>query len=453
MLVAAFAAVLGSIPAAHAGTGPDPALAVQVPTGPYLVGQEIPIRITAANRGDVAEKVYVGTSPTSGSYLSLSGLGPLAHPGTTLAPGASTTVEVTGRIHHWQGVPVVRFSLYAPSDVDRGNNEAEVRLPFTSPDSGTGTATGLVYGDRDGDQVADPGEGLAGVRLQAHDGDLSHHYVVRTDAQGRYRFTGLPVRRYRLSVGQAPDGWVLPRSAEVDVDGNGEEYAEHRAVRPLSDRLGAVAGFDQEHHLVGDRARVFVTLTNNGPTDITGIKAGCDRSGGEGPHLVDLDVGDLAWDRPGVTVPAGQSRVYVISGTVPAKATGFGTANIGCDFGPDGDHAPEGYPRVLPYTRVDAPRADTWLVYYEDRDNDTIRDPDEAVVDLEVRLTDAISGVVADTARTDARGRVDFRNIPAGPYWAVLNGRWKYEPPNGGGLYVGTCVHCRGGQTTAVLPS
>ncbi|MBW4719539.1 SdrD B-like domain-containing protein [Saccharothrix obliqua] len=452
VLALAAATALSTTSAAHADTiTADVTVTAEVVGGPFLVGQEIPVRITATNiGGSTAERTYVDARTLSGSYLGLLEFGPLKYPGTAIEPGAAVTTTVPGKIYQWQGAPVVRITAWSYSDTDhRDNNTFDLAVPVTDPGSATGTLGGVVYGDRNDNNTADPGEGLAGVLLEAYDGSFDRKRTTRTDADGRYRFTDLPVRRYGLWVHEAPDGWVLPSGREVDVDG--DEHVEYRAVRPLSDRLTAKAQFRQDTHQVGDRAEVVITLTNTGTTDITGIKAGCDRSGGEGPHLVDLRLGDLEWQGPGVTVPAGAKRKITISGVVPDKATGFGSTNVGCDFGPDDN--PRGFPVAVDFARVPAPPADTWLAFYQDLDGDSTVDPGEEVSGVRIGLKDRISGRVVARGKTDARGHVAFTGVPAGPYEVKLIGD-SWEIKGSGNLFVGTCLpYCRGGQHMTLVPA
>ncbi|MEO6088943.1 MAG: SdrD B-like domain-containing protein [Umezawaea sp.] len=441
-----------SVPGAAAEVA-DPGVTVKVDGGPYLVGQSIPVEITVTNHGTAtATNVRAYNLPVSGSYLSINSYGPLSSTGTTgasIAAGEKLVVNTDARVYNWQGAPVARFTIYSSSgDSSYQNNNFDVAVPMTAPDSGKGSISGLIYGDANGNGSADVGEGLPGVQVTLSDGTLDSP-KVNTGADGRFKFSDLALRNYGVYAHEAPDGWVLPNSGYVNVDG--DEYLEYRAVRPLSDQLGASIAFTEDTYAVGQTAEMTVVLTNKGGTEISGIKAGCDRSGGEGPHVVDMGLGDLAWNGAGVTVGAGRSRTLTITGVVPAKALGFGAVSVACDFGP-GD-SPQGYPAVSDEARVPgAGPGSTWGVLYHDRDGDLSADADELLAGVKVGAVDQFSGQVVAKATTDAAGRLEFTNLPAGPYNLKLYGPWKFQE-SWAGFNIGTCgMHCGGGWYFRLVP-
>ncbi|SES46577.1 SdrD B-like domain-containing protein [Actinokineospora terrae] len=275
-------------------------------------------------------------------------------PGTTVAAGQSTTVTVNGEVTNWNGTAPV-----AGVFVNQGGNtlaSASVTVPFTAPNSATDTVAGLVYADRDGDGSPSAGEGLAGVKVGLS--GQGQYLDTTTDATGRYRFAGIPLQTYYVYVSGVPDGWVVEAAyQQLFVDGSGSYSAMLlRATRPLTGTFTATMRFTKDVYQVGDHAEILVTLTNNGSAGLVGVRAGCDRSGGEGPELRDVDLGDLEYDR-GVTVPAGQSRTFSITGTISDETAEWGGVGYACDFGP-GDN-PEGYSAGTPWPGCPLPPP-TW---------------------------------------------------------------------------------------------
>ncbi|HWO67969.1 MAG TPA: hypothetical protein VNO31_48840 [Umezawaea sp.] len=434
------------VPDINAGVA-DPGITVKVDGGPYLVGQTFPVEITVTNHGDAAATgVRAFTQTVSGSFVAVNGLGVLGTaPGASIPAGEKVVVVAEGRAFSWQGPPVTRFSISSNGDRSYENNNFDVAVPLTAPDSRRGSVSGLVYGDANGNGAADAGEGLQGVEVTLS--AEGQPVRVRTGADGWYRAADLPLRTYWVSAGDAPGGWVLPTYQYLDVDG--DEVLDFRGVRPLSDQLEASVDFTEDTYAVGQTARITVVLTNKGSQDISGVKAACDRSG-EGPHVVDMAIGDLAWNRPGVTVPAGGSLTLTVTGVVPAKAAGYAAVYVACDFGP-GD-GPVGYPADQDVARVPgAANGDTWGVLYHDRDEDLTADADELLAGVKVAAIDRISGRLVAKATTNAEGRVDFIDLPAGPYDLKLYGPWKFEHGQGG-FTIGTCAFCGGGWYLNVVP-
>ncbi|TQM81787.1 SdrD B-like protein [Saccharothrix saharensis] len=434
------------------------AISAAVVGGPFLVGERVPVEVTITNTGDAdATTVKAGEYTLSGSYFSIDSaewgdLHTWQGKGITVPAGESVTVTVHGEAQRWTGaVPVARFHLQL---VNGWADSFDLTIPLVDPASATDDAAGLVYGDRNANGAPDAGEGIAGVNVNvyASGGEVLR---TRTDAEGRFRFAGLPVSTYTLSIYEAPDGWVVEGgNTELTVDGSGSAAnLVLRAVRPLSDRLTAAMRFTQDTYRVGDQAEVEVTLTNRGTEDVTGIKAGCDRSGGEGPELRDVDLGDMAWNASGVTVPAGETRTFTFTGSISEETAEHGAVSWPCDFGP-GDGGPWGYPSANAWARVvGAGPGDSAMHFFHDRNDDYTSQPGEQVGDLVVGLADAISGKLVAKARTDADGRLKFVDIPAGPYEVRVYGAWKHYSNWPFVIYVGTCRHCQSELAVRVVPS
>ncbi|MFD0203725.1 MULTISPECIES: MSCRAMM family protein [Saccharothrix] len=433
-------------------------ISATVGAGPFLVGERIPVVVKIANTGDTeAVGVRASEYPVTGSSFSVQppewgdfALWP--GPGVTLSAGQERVLTVHGEFSEWTGAPVVRFSLFQGNTSVTGFN---LPIPVRDPNSAKDTLGGLVYGDRNGNGTSDAGEELPGVRVNAYTlggpGRLDLH--ATTGADGRFRFADLPVQVYTLYLTDEPDGWVVePSYSRVAVDGSGSAAnMVLRGERPLTDQLSVTMKFTRDVYQVGDRADIVVTLTNSGTTDLVGIKAACDRSGGEGPELRDVALGDLGWDAAGVTVPAGQSRAVTISGSVSAETAEYGGVGYPCDFGPREDSA-DGRPQAYALAKVPGPAVTVRKAFYHDRDNDWTGDADEMIGGLAMDLTDAITGEIVAQGRTDAQGHVRFDNVPSGPYKVRFRGSWRYLEGEGFILFAGTCGNCQFESWSRLVP-
>ncbi|GAA2989140.1 SdrD B-like domain-containing protein [Actinokineospora diospyrosa] len=451
-----------SIVAAQPANPPAPAAAgvaalsisALPPAAPFLVGQQIPIHVVIANSGDadaVGVRAYEFTQAGSSFFVSSEQWGDLSMfspQGATVPAGGELEVDVLGEVQVWHGsAPHVVFTVNAtnaPSAV------TAISLAVVDPSTNTDTAAGLIYGDRNGNGSPDAGEGIKGVKASIWTGAVS--MKTETDANGRFQFTGLPLAHYRVTFWDAPDGWVVPYSAMAIVDGYGTgANLVLRGVRPLTDQLSATMKFTKSVYNVGDSANLLVTLTNSGTTDLTGIQAYCDRSGGEGPQLADVDLGDLDWSGPGVTVPAGQTRTATISGVISTEAAAYGAVVYDCDFGAVED--PSGHPRAVAVAKVPGAPADLSIQLYHDRDEDWDVDPGEQLAGVTIGLVDAVSGDLVAKRRADAQGKVTFRNLPAGPYRVKAYGPWKSRFGDDGSLiYAGSCPNCASELAFQLVP-
>ncbi|PSL55512.1 SdrD B-like protein [Saccharothrix carnea] len=450
-------------PAAPTATSPTASAArlsisATVAAGPFLVGEQVPVEVRIANTGDTeAVGVKANAYTVSGSTFSVQysdwgdfALGP--GPGATLPAGQERVLTVRGDTWQWSGAPVVRFTLV------QGNTTgaySDLSIPLRNPGSAEDTLAGLVYGDRNGNGAPDAGEQLPGVHVNADaydaSGELDLH--ATTDADGRFRFAGLPVQVYTLRITDEPDGWVVePSYSRVAVDGSGSAAnLVLRGERPLTDQLSVTMRFTRDVYQVGDRADIVVTLTNSGTTDLVGIKAGCDRSGGEGPELRDVALGDLGWHAAGVTVPAGQSLAVTVSGSVSAETAEYGAVGYPCDFGPGADGI-DGRPRAYALAKVPGPAVTVRMAFYHDRDHDRTGDADEMIGGLAMDLTDAITGRIVAQGRTDAQGHVRFDNVPSGPYKVRFRGSWRYLGGEGFIVFAGTCGNCQAESWSPLVP-
>lgn len=431
-------------PAAYADDTPELVITASVDDAPQLVGKPFPITVTLTNRTDQPmTKVTIWAEHLSGSYLTVddwAGIG-VFDQGVTLDPGVTRSFTLTAAVWSWNlGAPQTEFRGFGSVQ------SAVLTVPFVDPTTTTGSATGVVYGDRNDNQTYDDGEGLAGAAVTLF-GTGDFHQVTGPD--GRFTFSGIPAQRYSLSVGNLPDGWVLAATGTQYVDiGGGEPTTEPklRAIRPLSEQLHVTGSFDRHDYQPGDSVQVTFTLTNVGDKPMADISIGCDRAGGSEQHLLGWESwSDIAYPAK-VTLAAGESRTFVETGTVPAASTKYGGFYAGCDFGPESGPL-DGRPELLVYGRVPAPPGATGGTVFHDDDGDYTVDPGEAIGNTAVTLVDAIDGTETATAETDANGHVSFASVPAGFYVLRVANGWRPIDHHGDEIAVGTCWSCDGGWT------
>ncbi|MGI5503760.1 SdrD B-like domain-containing protein [Lentzea sp. CA-135723] len=438
------------------------ATAEVVGSGPFLIGQTVTVKLTVTNTSAVeATGVYAYQEHVSGPYYSvdLDGWGdlrpPFGQPSTTkFAAGESRTYTLTGKAYSGFGVSKSTFRVYAANDASPYDGHASVEFTVREPVK-TGTISGVLWGDANGNGVQDAGEGLVGATAYLYGGgDPNVTPKTRTDANGRFTFTGLELRTWGLNFNELPGGWVAYYSNEnLQVDGSDStSNLSYRAVRPLTDQLSASARFTSTDHVAGGPATVEITLTNRGGADITDVVEGCNRAG-MGPHVgFPNGLGDLDWTK-GATIPAGQSRVFTAAATIPADAENYGYAFIGCDFGPR-DGIIHGFPGVFEYVKIGDRRSDAYGSIYVDRDDNGWANGDEHLNGVPFSLVDPRTGAVVSTASGSGEyGYAHFNDIPVGLYRIVVNGPWKLKHPEG---YVGVqdcAVWCQNGWAIEVVPA
>lgn len=432
------AGALGT-PAAHAD---DPQLVIAAAVGPgqQLVGRPFPITLTLTNTTDQPlTRVTLWDEHVSGSWLSIqdwAGLGGSPAAGVDLGPGATRSFTITAVVWTWnQEAPHERF---------RGSwdRPGDLVVPMTDPATTHGSATGVVYGDRNENGAFDAGEGLSGAVAYLYGGNSGTPIETTADADGRFTFADLPAQRYGISTYGLPGGWVYAATAQANVDVDGSEpgpAVELRALRPLSEKLHATGSFDRGTYQVGDPVQVTLTLTNVSGSDLKGISVGCDRVG-NAQHLL----GWTSWADlvapASVDLAAGETRTFTETGTVPEAATTYGGFYAACDFGIDPGPL-EGRPDVDLVARVPAPPGSTGgVVYHDDNRNYTV-DPGEPITGTAVELVDRVDGTVAASAVSDAQGHVAFGTVPAGPYTVRVADGWT-AVDHDDHVSVGSCRYC-----------
>jgi hypothetical protein len=376
-------------------------------TQPSYVSTDPDVRfaLTVANTGAVAAedvRVEVATE----LYVDPADLGPLADPDTALRlePGERVGVEVP--VAGWSPLRVQVTTFAA----DRRLGELTIEAPMTEL---RGSVTGRVYGDRDGDQVVDPGEGLVGGMVTVNGGSPWVHAETRTDVSGTFTFPDLPAGHYTVYTTALAPEWEVVSPIFYEV-GPGLATWVVRAVRVQDPALTASVAFDRQTYAPGDPVRLRVVVANTGTTELAGVNAICDD---DLPHTL----GSARWGElaTGTTIGPGVTRTFDVTDVVPAGAAEYGFVSLSCRF-------VLGESAIGPVVRVRAlVPGRTGAV-----DGQVCRpgtDPCVPVPGLPVQLVDDTGRVVAG-AVAGPDGRFRLTGTPAGRYEICFTGPWRHAP-------------------------
>ncbi|WP_461120099.1 hypothetical protein [Saccharothrix stipae] len=378
----------------------DLAISVTFDKTEFFVDELVTALARVTNTGSVAATEVHLDSTTNLDHADWDGFP--SYQGVRIEPGQ--TVEGTLRSRtRTMDTPVI-LGVTARSDQPDANpadNTATVTVPIKVQ---RGDYTGVVYGDRNGNAVMDPGEALVDLHLSATGGVPHTSYSAATDSAGRFTFHDLPRGEYRTTFHDL--GWSF-HAPPVQVDGVDDPDVVVRGAHLVDRVLTAAARFDQPGYRVGDTARMSLVLTNSGSAPIPGLTAACDSSGGPMP-----DFGDLVG--VGVTVPANSTWATSAPVTIDAAAVVRGALVVNCTFGAP-PHS-NGYVFARAIARVPGARADRVVgqVGFSARPPTFSPRPGAPVPNVKVYLKDQVTGAVVARAITDAQGHFEFRDVPAG---------------------------------------
>lgn len=368
------------------------------------------LTVTVTNAGTVtATDVRMTVSGTLGFHWSDWGVLDPTVSGPTLRAGESVTVSATGVA---QGVDRIEERISVRTwlpDRDPATNEVVVGAPLTVL---RGDVAGLLYGERDGDHVAEPGEGLPDVDIRITGGAGALDFVVGTDAGGRFTVPDLPTGTYSLFVG-TPNPWRTETNQTFDV-AVGDNTVLIRAFRNEIAALSATVRLDRDTYAPGDTVHEHITLTNTGTNDLVGLFAVCG-SWNYGSWLPGAGWGDLEPGAgPGLRLPAGETVSFEFAEPLPATALAHGYVALSCRFTDSFDA--DG---VLAEDVASVPGGRGPLT------GTIVRLDDQVLAGVTVLLTEPASGAVAARVVTDALGRFAFASVPAGRYELRVLGPWQ----------------------------
>ncbi|MEV4314584.1 SdrD B-like domain-containing protein [Actinocrispum sp. NPDC049592] len=427
------AAPSGSAPASAHAAAAAPALKIDVavPDRKFVVDEEVPFDVTISNTGDAdAKAVKAVAELTAGSpfRLNTGGFGKFAGDGDAVAAGKSTLLHLKGSATEWKdGDAKLTFRVFTPDDTSSAGATKDVTVKLV-PTTAKSTVTGVFYGDTNDNGELNAGEGLANVTVKlTATSAQSATATATTDADGKFQFTDVPARMYKVeATGALANDWIAPNVQVVAVDGTNRQVTL-RAAKPISTFLKATAKFDDGPYRPGNEAHLTITLVNSGTRAVEHVVASCDAAG-SGWHLKGHK--DAArWGElvSGATVNVGETRVFKVSGIVPDDAINSGIVYITCQFGPaDGQYA-SGFPKVFTLAKVPGKNGSFVATLYNDANNNSAVDDGEAVPNIDVVLHDPLTGAEVTRAKTDAAGLLKFENIPACWYIPELSGGWRLK--------------------------
>jgi LPXTG-motif cell wall-anchored protein len=406
------------VPADPAEESVDLTISVTFDKPSYLADETIRAQARVTNTGTAtATGVTVSsTGAVDSNYWHGLGSGPSIEPGQaaegTLIARLNAqvdllTLEVTTR----SGEP----------DADPADNTATVTVPITYV---RGTSKGTVYADYNGNAAKDAGEEFTDLTVTTSGGSPQGTYATVTDSAGRFAFQDLPRGRYQISI--AAEGWAFPWTY-VDVDGEDDPDLLFRAAHLLDPVLTASAVFDRQSYQANDTALLTLTLTNSGAVPIPGITASCTTSAWS-----QLELGELAPDGPGATVPANAGRAFGVRIPIDQGMAGQGYLKVRCGFGEqrysNGDVTASAIARISGAIagkvsgQVTLPLG---MAYPEAQCGCSGPRPGVPVPDLKIYLKDQFTGAILARATTSASGGFEFRDIPTGLHNLGVVGPWK----------------------------
>ncbi|MCO1580298.1 carboxypeptidase-like regulatory domain-containing protein [Crossiella sp. SN42] len=394
---------------ASAASGPDIRSTVTVPSGTYLAGDPLTVKLTVTNVGDQGayylrkhERAISGTGFHIENMADWGDLGPTGL-GASYLPGQTREYTLRGRLGQFNGDAHFALGPLSPRDVNPADDQGTALVRVVPAETKV-SVSGQVYGDADRSGSPTPGEGLAGATMALRVQDELAVRTAVTDAEGRYTFPEVPVGTHGLSTASLPDGWVSNFSTALRLDGSvPDTVVPVRALRPLSESLQAKLTLDKASYPAGSEGEVTVTLTNISARPLTGVTIACDR----GDNGLALDISDQAWGElahdAGTTVQPGQTREYRARGAVRPKSAGRGFVHQACDFS-QGEEYNDGEPSGDPQAKVTGLDGSATGELFQDANGNGSPDPGEGLADRELRLTDVHNGHEF-TARTDAAGK------------------------------------------------
>jgi SdrD B-like domain len=353
--------------------------------------------------------------------------------GIQLAPGESRTFEGVGNIHD---IRDGKLSIWGGLRYLGGPNPNSLFSGEVPVVQTKGDLSGVVYTDKNRNGQQDAGEAAAGAVVDAYGGVPSDSLRATTDADGRYSFKGIPSGDYSVYYTLA-DGWIVHRdsgtTAEVRVLPGAPVQLTARAERPFSESLSATLTLDKDAYQVDEIATITITLTNSGDQAISGIQPGCNRVG-DANQLGRAEAWNPVFGK-GVTVGAGETKTFVVKEKVPQASYESGTVVVMCDFEPNPANNTDG-PFAHDSARVSGGFGSLVGDLYYDRNNNGKADEGEAIANTRIVLHDRELGADVAEAVSDASGHVRFDHVPAGEYWARVDGPWKFEGEWGGHVLV-----------------
>ncbi|MFD5830876.1 SdrD B-like domain-containing protein [Lentzea sp. NPDC060358] len=359
--------------------------------------------------------------------------------GISLAPGESRTFEATGTIEQVQGGKLV---LWGVIDFDGRSNPSQSGYHGeVVVEQSKGGIRGLVYNDKNRNGQQDAGEAAPDAVVEINGGVPYGYFKTTTDANGRYTFNDIPSGDYYVGYSIA-GGWIVHSNGtepKTRVQPGAPLELVARAERPYRESLSATLTLDKEVYRADEDARITITLTNSGDRAMTNIQAWCNRIGDENQFGGRIsEPNPLGWDQlrgAGVTVEAGETKTIVVVEKVPPAGITFGKVIASCGFAPHAGWNTDAA-EAFDSARVPGGFGSVSGHLYYDRNGNRTADADEAIGNTRIVLHDRELGVDVAETFSDDKGHVRFDRVPAGAYFARVDGPWQFEGEWGGHVAV-----------------
>ncbi|SER23340.1 hypothetical protein SAMN05216188_10974 [Lentzea xinjiangensis] len=387
----------------------------------YLSYETMRMTFTITNVGEeTAQKVRLPLEMIGNPRTDPTDYGPIgpSAAGLTIAPGETKTVVAVSPISDWQQEPVTLTVSQFLDYTGRKDNKEDWFSASTVITFVEGDVRGVLYGDKNHNGVQDPGEALAGAEVTIARGRPRYSATRTTDAEGRFLFEDAPAGGWNLRA--EIDGWTLPghpATYDILVTPEGLDLSV-RAERATSAVLQPTMTFDRASYQPDESASLAVTLTNAGDRPIVGVTADC--TGYDQSYLDDGPAwGDLAPNARGVTMAAGETRTFTVVAEVPQQARQIGEFQALCHFGPGPRREDDAEARA--WASVPGAFGSVRVPLF----HDTEAGGRKGVTDVKFVLRSWFGDAKVAEAVPDANGVVTMPRVPAGPYKASVEGRWK----------------------------
>jgi uncharacterized surface anchored protein len=390
----------------------------------YQSHEPVRLKITVTNQSSfAAERVRASAWGIQVPYESW---GDFVYPGTTLAPGETRTIEVSGSIATLNGdkLDVSGYVLAEAGDANQNDNHFHLNATVTQT---VGNAGGLVYADVNRNGKPDAGEPIEGAKVSIYGGSPTAEHRTTTDANGRFSFTGIPSGTYYNPYYELPGGWVvhIPSGQEhFTVAPNQTAELVGRAERPYSELLTAKVSLNKSTYAYPATARISVTLTNISQYSLTGIQAGCNRVG-DSNHLGSGPEWNAIFEK-GVDLAPGETKSFTINEAIPEGAAKAGVVWLACDFQPNPGWNTDG-PNASAKAAVTGGKGNVTMSLADDKNENHTRDAGEEVAGLKIVLVHPDTGAQVAEAVSNSEGTLEFVGVPVGTYRAVLLGPWDFR--------------------------
>jgi hypothetical protein len=404
-----------SLPANTNEQRPDLSVEVSPDRAEFLPGEDIGLTLTVTNKG-AAPAVNIRLGHESTQAWLVTGADELGSR-PSLPPGGRKVFRVVLRPTSLtaESVPFLfRATVDGVADPTPGDNGTNMSIKVRQL---RGTASGVLYVDKNGNGRFDDGEGLANTSITIEGGTPFTSDWTYTNDKGEFRTRSVPTGKYSVKRLDSSSHYYVVQPGHSDfVVGQGETRLALPAVAPVSSSLTASMKFDKPSYAPSDEVGLNVTLTNNGSVPLNHVVAVCKTGQGYVPGTGD-GWKALAPGGEGVALAPGETKTVRVTDRVPNDVT-FKTFYASCSFGDNGSNS-AGYAYAgTAYASVHGQFGIVDLRLVNDENGEPIRNASVVVLDAATRhpLKDVT---------TSSAGDVWIYDVPVGKVVLVVAGKWK----------------------------